>query len=92
VASEFLRSRVALTRELTFVVEWMLVAGLMLAMVLAYRLAHMIAFVGQPALGFQLIQTFWTILCYPAVVGALRLGLAFHKPAQGEIDSRGRRL
>ncbi|MEO5614569.1 MAG: hypothetical protein ABIR04_06555, partial [Cypionkella sp.] len=38
LASEFVRGRVALTRELNFGVEWLLVSGLMVAMLLAYRL------------------------------------------------------
>jgi hypothetical protein len=38
LATEFLRSRTALTRELNFVVEWLLVSGLMVGMLLAYRL------------------------------------------------------
>jgi rod shape-determining protein MreD len=92
LATEFLRSRVALTRELNFVVEWMLVAGLMLAMLLAYRLALAVVLIPQPPFGFQLLQALWSILCYPLVVGLSRLGLALHKPAMGEVDETGRRL
>ncbi len=92
LATEFLRSRVALTRELNFVVEWLLVAGLMMAMLLAYRLVFAIAFLPQPGFGFALLQILWSMLCYPAVVMASRLALDLRKPATGEVDAMGRRL
>ena len=92
LAAEFLRARIALTRELSFATEWLLAAGLMVAMLLAYRLIFAIAFLPQPALGFALVQTLWSILCYPAVVLASRVALDLRKPAMGEVDSYGRRL
>lgn len=92
VASEFIRSRVALTRELTFTVEWLLVAGLILTLVFAYRAVFAIAFVPQPGFGFAMIQAIWTILCYPAVVIVSRYGFDLRKPAKGETDAYGRPL
>lgn len=92
LGSEFIRSRVALTRELSFGVEWLLVAGLMLGMFLAYRLAFAVVFVPQPGFGFALVQTTWSILAYPVVVAVSRYGLDLHKPAMGELDAYGRRL
>ena len=83
---------VALTRELNFVVEWLLVAGLMMAMLLTYRLVFAIAFLPQPGFGFALLQILWSMLCYPAVVMASRLALDLRKPATGEVDAMGRRL
>ena len=71
VGSEFLRSRVALTRELSFAAEWALVAAVMVAVLLGYRLAFVIAFLPQPAFGFALLQTLWSILCYPLVVAEI---------------------
>lgn len=92
LATEFLRARVALTRELTFVVEWMLAAGVMIAMLLAYRVSLTIVLVPQPGFGFATIQTIWSILCYPLVVAASAMALDVRKPATGEVDSYGRRL
>jgi rod shape-determining protein MreD len=92
LATEFLRGRVALTRELNFLVEWMLVAGLMLGMLLAYRLILGLAFVPQPAFGFAIVQVLWSIAVYPLVVVLSRLVLDLRKPAMGEIDDFGRRL
>lgn len=92
IATEFLRSRAALTRELSFAVEWMLVAGLMVGLLLAYRLFFAVSFLPQPGFGFALTQTIWSILCYPFVVIASRLVLDLRKPAMGELDAMGRRL
>ena len=92
LASEFIRSRVALTRELSFGVEWLLVAGLMLGLVCAQRLAYAVVFLPQPGLGFVLVQTSWSIVAYPFIVALSRYGLDLHKPAMGELDAYGRRL
>ncbi|MFT4149175.1 MAG: rod shape-determining protein MreD [Paracoccaceae bacterium] len=92
VGTEFIRSRVALTRELTFTVEWLLVAGIMAALVLAYRAVFAIAFLPQPGLGFAMVQVIWSILCYPVVVVVSRYGFDLRKPAKGETDAYGRPL
>ncbi|MEZ5796893.1 MAG: rod shape-determining protein MreD [Paracoccaceae bacterium] len=92
LASEFIRSRAALTRELNFVVEWLLVTGLMVGMLLAYRLVFALALLPQPPFGYSVIQVLWSALAYPAVVFASRLVLDLRKPATGEIDDYGRRL
>lgn len=92
LATEFLRSRAALTRELSFAVEWTLIAGLMVGLLLAYRLFFAVAFLPQPAFGFAMTQTLWSILCYPVVVMASRLILDLRKPAMGELDALGKRL
>jgi rod shape-determining protein MreD len=92
VATEFLRSRSALTRELSFSVEWLLAAGVMLAMLIAYRTVFAIALMPQPGFGFALMQTVWSILCYPLVVVLSSFLLDLRKPATGEVDNYGRRL
>lgn len=92
LATEFIRSRAALTRELGFITEWLLVAGMMVALLISYRLAFAFAFLPQPAFGFALLQTLWSILCYPLVVAASRLAFDLRKPATGEVDAYGRRI
>ena len=92
LATEFLRSRIALTRELSFLVEWLLVSGMMLGMMLVYRLTLGIAFVPQAPFGFVIVQVLWSIAVYPVVVGLSRLALDLRKPATGEVDDFGRRL
>lgn len=92
MATEFLRSRAELTRELNFAVEWLLVAGLMVGLLLAYRLSLAVVLVPQAAFGFSMVQTLWSILCYPLVVMLSRLALDLRKPAMGEVDAKGRRM
>lgn len=92
LGTEFLRSRAALTRELNLLVEWMLISGVMLGMMLAYRLVLGVAFVPQPAFGFAVVQVLWSIALYPLVVALSRLTLDLRKPATGEVDNFGRRL
>lgn len=92
IGVEFVRNRVALTRELTFTVEWALVAALMVGLLLGYRLVFTLSFLPQPGFGFAMMQTLWSILCYPLVVGASRIAFDLRKPAPGEVDSYGRRL
>lgn len=92
VGTEFLRSRAAFSRELTLLSEWFMVAVVMLAMMLAYRIALTLTMLPQPGLGMTLIQYLFSVLTYPLVVGALRLALGLRKPATGEVDALGRRL
>ena len=92
LAAEFIRSRIALTRELNFGVEWLLVSGLMLAVFLAYRTIFAVVFLPQPPFGYAVIQILWSILAYPAVVAVSRFVLDLRKPATGETDAYGRRL
>lgn len=92
LATEFIRSRAALTRELGFLTEWLLVGSMMVALLLSYRLAFSLAFLPQPGFGFALVQTLWSILCYPLVVAASRFAFDLRKPAMGEVDAYGRRL
>lgn len=92
LGSEFIRSRVALTRELNFVTEWLLVVGLMMAMLLVYRLVFIMAVLPQPPFGFSVVQLMWSAIAYPVVVVVSRLVLDLHKPATGETDDYGRRF
>jgi rod shape-determining protein MreD len=92
LAAEFLRNRAALTRELSFVVEWMLVAGVIAAVVLGNRLVLAITMMEQASVGQTMIQLVATILCYPVVVAVSRLAFGVRKPAAGEVDAYGRRL
>ena len=92
LATEFLRSRIALTRELSFAVEWLLASGLMIAMLLAYRLAFTLALLELPPFGFSVVQVLWSILAYPVIVLLSRLAFDLKKPATGEVDHQGRKL
>lgn len=92
LAAEFLRNRAALTRELSFVVEWVVVAGVMAAVVMGNRLVMALTLMDQVSLGQAMIQLVATILCYPLIVAVSRLAFGVRKPAAGEVDAYGRRL
>ncbi|MCF1709121.1 rod shape-determining protein MreD [Tabrizicola sp. J26] len=92
VAAEFLRGRANLTREVSFIIEWLIVGVVMAASVLAYRLFLSLVMLPQVSLGQSLIQLVLTILSYPVVVAVSRLALGVRKPATGEVDAYGRRL
>jgi rod shape-determining protein MreD len=69
-----------------------MVAAVMAASLLAFRLVLMLAMLPQVSLGQAMIQLIASILCYPLVVGASRLVFGVRKPATGEVDAYGRRL
>ena len=92
VAAEFLRARAALTREVSFVLEWLIVGIVMAASVLAYRLILSLVMLPQVSMAQTVIQLALTILSYPVVVAVSRLALGVRKPATGEVDAYGRRL
>src|SRR5690606_34096528 len=79
LAAEFLRGRHALTREMNFAVEWLLASALMIAMLLAQRLALTLTLVDVPPFGFAVVQVLWSILAYPLVVGLSRLAFDLRK-------------
>ena len=85
-------SRGALAREVSFPVEWLIVAAVMAAAMLGFRLVLMLAMLPQVSLGQTMIQLIASILCYPLVVGASRMILGVRKPATGEVDAYGRRM
>ena len=65
---EFLRRREPTSRDMPFVVEWAMVAGVMLGMAAAYRLVLAVFMVQQASLGLTLIGQIATVAAYPAVV------------------------
>ena len=92
IGAEFIRARSALTRELNFGVEWLLVAGVIFGVFFANRTILDMAFVEQPSFGFSLLQIIWSVVAYPAVVTLSRYGLDLYKPAMGQVDSFRRRM
>jgi rod shape-determining protein MreD len=92
VATEFLRARSALTRELGFLPEWFLIGIVMFSMLAAYRVIQGLALLDQPGFGHAFAQTAMTVLCYPLVAGALHAAIGLRKPSTGEVDAWGRRL
>jgi rod shape-determining protein MreD len=89
---EFLRNREAGFRDLPFLVEWGMVALLLLGMTLANALVMLVLMVDQPSLGLTLLQLIATIAAYPLVVAMTVFALGLRRAAPGEVDDRGHRL
>ena len=92
VGTEFLRAREGATRDLPFLLEMALVAGVMVAMLLLNRMILGLAMVDQPALGLELLRLVMTLIAYPFVVALSRLAFGLRRAAPGEIDPLGHRL
>lgn len=92
LGTEFLRSRQALLRELTFPAEWAMVAAVALALLVINRTVLFLLLVPQPGLGPALLQMILTLAAYPLVVIVSHVILKVRKPATGEVDALGRPL
>lgn len=90
LAVEFLRAREAGSRERLFLVEWALVAGVLLAITLTNRLVLAVFLVNQAGLGLTLLQFFVTVFTYPVIVLLSRLLFGVVRMTPGETDARGR--
>lgn len=91
LGAEFLRTRAAQTRDMPFVLEWMLVGLVMIALTLANRLVLDLAMVPQARLGLTLMHLLLTVAAYPSVVLFSRYGLGIRPMAPGNRDDRGLR-
>lgn len=92
LGTEFLRARRTVMRDVGFLLEWALVTGVLVAMLLAGRLLTAILMVPQPSLGLSLVQLLATILTFPVVVALSHWAFGVRKPATGEVDMMGRPL
>jgi rod shape-determining protein MreD len=92
VAYEVLRQREATSRDLTFPLEWAMIAGVVVSMTVANALILALFAAPQPVLGLTLLQMIMTVLAYPLVVLFSSALLGVRKSAPGEVDRLGHRL
>ena len=90
--TEFLRRRQSVVREMNLLLEWAMVAGVMVAMSVAYRLVLVIVMAARDPLDLSVARLAVTIAVYPLVVWFLQGVLRVRKPATGEVDELGRKL
>jgi len=91
-ATEFLRSRKAVLRDLPFLLEWLLAAALIIAMALAHQAVLALFAVPQARPGPVLIRALVTIAAYPLVVLVSHHAFGLRRVAPGEVDALGHRL
>ena len=92
LATEFLRTRTALLRGTGFWLEYLMVAGIMVAMWLGNRALLAIVIAPQAPLDLSFAQLAGSVLVYPLVVGFVQIVLRLRKPAAGELDGMGQKL
>jgi len=90
--TEFLRAREEGSRDLPFVLEAVLVGGVMFGMLLANRFVLGLVMVEQPPLGREVLRMFVTFFAYPFVVALSLLAFGLRRAAPGEVDDFGRPL
>nr|WP_252737627.1 rod shape-determining protein MreD [Citreicella sp. C3M06] len=92
LASEMLKRRDRRGPETTFVMEWIAVATMLMAITLVYRLVLGLLLVpaGPPFL--SLMRFAMTVICYPLVVVLSQVLLGVRRMAPGDFDHAGRSL
>lgn len=91
IATEAARRREHRWREQSFLLEWLRVATLMLAMMLADRIVQAVVLVPpdlapRPPLGQLLLRLLATVAAYPAVVAVARVVFGLRRAGPGELD------
>lgn len=92
LGTEFLRRREQALRDLPFMLEWLVIGGVLAAMFLGNRAVLALVMVPQPGLGQDLLRLLATLAAYPVVVAASRLAFGLRRAAPGEVDALGHRL
>lgn len=91
LGTEFLRARSFTLRDTPFLLEWLLVAGVITAVFIANALILGLLAVTQPGFGLTLIGLVATILAYPLVVILAGRAVGLKKIVPGEVDRLGHR-
>lgn len=91
IGTEAARHREVRWREHAFMVEWLRVSALIVAMTLAVRVAMALFILPLPALGQVMLQLLATIAAYPPVVLAGHFLFGLRRIPPGEADAMGYR-
>ncbi|WP_108484254.1 rod shape-determining protein MreD [Oceaniglobus ichthyenteri] len=92
IGLEFLRARQQFSRDLPFLVEWIMVAIVIAMMTLTNTLVLAIFLVEQPVLTLITLQMIISILSYPVVVAVSRYVIGVRKMAPAEAGALGYRI
>lgn len=80
IVTEVLRGQTRTLRDLSLVVEWLVVALLLIASIIVQHLLLWITLAPAPRLSDVLAAGAVTMICYPAVVAVARYGLGLRYP------------
>lgn len=89
LACEFLKSRVAPHREITFMTEWSAVAIVVIGITLLNRFILGIMAVEQAHVTLDIIQIVMNLLAYPVVVAFSKTILGVRRLSAAEIEAKG---
>lgn len=92
VGTDYLRGREAITRDLPFWAEWLMVGLVLGAMTLANRLVLAVFMVPQVGVGLSVVHMFVTLAIYPIMAVFMQYVFGLHRAAPGEVDSWGNRI
>ncbi|WP_071673023.1 hypothetical protein [Nioella nitratireducens] len=85
-ALEFLRNRRSGLTEIPFLVEWGVIAGVVLAMILGERVVLWVLAAQQPSLGLTLMEGLATIVIYPVIVLFSKFLLGMDRLPAAELE------
>ena len=91
IGAEILRAREATTREQTFGVEWAMVSGVILSLVIADRLIQAIFLLEQASFGLTLLGLIATLIAYPLIVLVSRYIFGVNRMTPSEASAVNRR-
>jgi rod shape-determining protein MreD len=91
MGTEFLRVRSFGLRETPFLLEWLLISGVIFTIFVLNSLILALFAVAQPGLGLALVRLIATILAYPLVVILAGRAFGLRKIVPGEVDRLGHR-
>ncbi|MDO5529022.1 MAG: rod shape-determining protein MreD [Paracoccus sp. (in: a-proteobacteria)] len=89
LASEQLRHRWVRWRDQAFVFEWLRASGLIVLLIVAYRVIMAMFLLPVPSMTGLALQIIATIAAYPAVVLFARLVLRLRPVSQAELERAG---
>jgi len=91
-STELVRANLQAFREYFFGIEWLWVAVIFGAMLLAQQLILALTLSASPTFVDLLLQFLFTTGIYPVIVAFMKYGFRIDKPAAGKTDARGHRL
>ena len=92
IGTQALKNRARILRDQPFMMEWLAVAGIFLAISLANRLVLALLMIPQAPLGLTVIHVVMTLICYPVVVIISQWVFGVRKAAPGDLDRLGQRI
>jgi rod shape-determining protein MreD len=92
MGAQALKNRARTLRDEPFMMEWLAVSTVIVAIGLGNRLVLGLLLVPQAPLGLTIIHVVMTLICYPVVVIISQLVFGVRKSAPGDLDRLGQRI